>query len=149
MGKLPLTQGFVAELDETDLLRAQEGPKWRAQVDRYSNGEVRTVYGVRHIRLADGRRTSQLLHRFITEAPSGLQVDHRDGNGLNNTRQNLRIVTHAQNTRNRRGVRGVRQDRSGRWSARIKHNGLERRLGTFDTYEEARSAYLKAKREVS
>lgn len=38
-----------------------------------------------------------LLHRFITDCPAGMTVDHIDGNPLNNTRENLRVCTYAEN----------------------------------------------------
>ena len=42
-----------------------------------------------------------LIHRFIMEPPDGLEVDHIDGNGLNNQKSNLRVVTHEENAKNR------------------------------------------------
>jgi hypothetical protein len=55
------------------------------------------------------------MHRFVLGLPpyrnGGLEVDHIDGNGLNNQRSNLRLVTHQQNialfgqTRRRLGMR--------------------------------------------
>lgn len=86
------------------------------------------------------------LHRVIAGAPDGLDVDHRDGNKLNDRRSNLRIVTPAQNNQNitkvngASGIRGVRATRKGQFSARVKVNGREHHLGTFSTAEMARAA---------
>src|SRR5688572_1565148 len=66
------------------------------------------------------------LHRLIMQAPAGMEVDHRDGNGLNNRRENLRLVTRTQNLfnpHNRRlpqcGYRGVSPEGK-RWVARAQ-----------------------------
>jgi AP2 domain len=83
------------------------------------------------------------LHRLITDAPAGLVVDHRDHDGLNNCRSNLRSVIQGENVRNARRVpgkngRGVRwYAPTGRWKARSKVQGREIHLGYFDTKAEA------------
>lgn len=46
--------------------------------------------------------TSFLLHRLIMGNPEAFSIDHIDGNGLNNQKNNLRICTHNQNMKNRR-----------------------------------------------
>ena len=72
-----------------------------------------------------------LLHRLITNCPDHLEVDHKDGNGLNNSRQNLRVCTHLQNLQNRRKhcksssvYKGVYwESAKGRWRTQIVVNG--------------------------
>ena len=95
------------------------------------------------------------LHRMLLSAPFGLEVDHIDGNGLNNQRSNLRLCTHAQNqhnkgpsSRNKTGFKGVSFDNyHGRFAAKIKLNGKQRHIGYFDSAVEAAQAYaLEAKR---
>jgi len=82
------------------------------------------------------------LHRAILDEPSG-PIDHKDHNGLNNRRSNLRSCSHSQNFGNGRyrlgvsGFRGVSRAKAGRWTAQV----ATRRLGTFDTPEEAARAY--------
>lgn len=79
-------------------------------------------------------------------------VDHRDGNGLNNTRENLRLATHAQNVwnsavqkRNKLGTKGVSQV-GRKFVAQIGIKGKPRYLGVFSTVEEAQAAYMDAAR---
>lgn len=85
------------------------------------------------------------LHRAIFIEPG---ADHRDGNGLNCQRPNLRASTVAQNMRNRRpnisnptGFKGVSRTPSGKFRARITEDDQELRLGHFETAEEAARAY--------
>lgn len=86
---------------------------------------------------------SLLAHRVIWvlckgEWPSG-QIDHIDGNGLNNAIKNLRDVSHAENQRNQRlhkknksGFRGVHyENRSGKWVAMIWVGKKRKSLGRF------------------
>lgn len=49
----------------------------------------------------DGKRYDIYLHRFLLAVNDGMLIDHIDGDGLNNTRENLREVTHSENSRNR------------------------------------------------
>lgn len=94
------------------------------------------------------------LHRVIMGALPGQQVDHRDGNGLNNTRSNLRITTNSQNAANRRkqagssAFKGVRlvQSRVRPWYAAIKKDGRRTHLGCFLSEVDAAHAYDTAAR---
>jgi HNH endonuclease/AP2 domain len=99
-----------------------------------------------------------VMHRFILGTPDG-QIDHVDGDGLNNQRSNLRLATAAQNAQNRRtrsdngsGYKGVTQSRShgrpiDRWIARIG-TGKRSYLGSFSTPEDAAIAYDEAARSA-
>lgn len=88
------------------------------------------------------------MHRVLLDAPPGMAVDHRDGDGLNNVRSNIRLVTNAQNTWNSssRGgssrFKGVCRSRRGHWQASITIDGRQRSLGyDFLTEEEAARVY--------
>jgi len=84
------------------------------------------------------------MHRLIMDFPEGKEVDHINGNALDNRRNNLRIVTHAENCQNSskrkgnyKGVR-LRKDRN-KWIAQIsKHH-----IGYFNSEIEAAKAYNK------
>lgn len=90
------------------------------------------------------------MHRLIMNPPAHLEIDHRNGDGLCNIRSNLRMCTHAENSRNRKPnvghlIKGVYWD-SGRslWRAQINVAGKKIRLGRFNTITEAASAYNAA-----
>jgi hypothetical protein len=87
-----------------------------------------------------------LMHRQVLglKKGDGFQVDHIDGDKLNNRRSNLRIVTNAQNGQNIQRAGGSSRYRGvswhqlrGAWRARVMVNGKERHLGLFETEEEA------------
>jgi len=153
MKEIPLTRGYVALVDDADFERVSQH-KWHAQT-HYRGNKVSRVYVLRHVRRADGTWTTQLLHRFILEAESGLDVDHIDGNGLNNTRGNIRVCTHSENLRNQKPrsgcsslFKGVGWNRRGEmWQAYITVNGKMTHLGLFADEHEAAQAYDVAARE--
>jgi len=96
------------------------------------------------------------MHRLIMNAPRGMLVDHRDHNGLNNRKGNLRICTKAQNTHNRRGVKGSSSRHKGvhwdkqhnKYRAVIVHKAKRYNLGRFDDEDDAGRAYDKKAREL-
>lgn len=152
--EIPLTQGYVALVDDEDYDSLSQ-VKWYALVSR------NTVYAVRGVnepsRGVNGtRRRAIHMHRIVMDAPDGMEVDHINGDGLDNRKQNLRVVTHRQNLLNSRmkenntsGYRGVswRKDRN-KWQVRIKDGEVYRSLGYFDVKEEAALAYNHAAREL-
>lgn len=92
------------------------------------------------------------LHRFVYELengpiPAGLQIDHIDGNKSNNFLCNLRVVTPQQNCFNKTKAKGYCwHKRDKKWMARITLNGKKKSLGYYDSEDEARTAYLNAKK---
>ncbi len=94
----------------------------------------------------------EYMHRQIMNAPKGSIVDHRDHEGLNNTRDNLRFATRSQNSCNRKRLnygsskyRGVcRGNECNKWRAYISFNGQRKYLGYFENEEDAAKAYDEA-----
>ena len=102
-----------------------------------------------------GKRSPIRLHRLIAMPGPGLVVDHLNRNKLDNRRQNLKVCTTAENTRNQgkrsdnsSGVAGVWFDTTRQqWSSQIRVNQKRINLGRFKTLEEARAARLAAETE--
>lgn len=126
--EIPLTKGLVALVDteDFDLLSPYS---WRADG---SDDRRRGLYAVADI---DGRTVR--MHRLIAGAQPGQRVDHRNHDGLDNRRRNLRLCTNQQNARNRRpntvsqsGMKGVSVSR-GRYQVSICIDGKAQYLGLF------------------
>ena len=94
------------------------------------------------------------LHRFLMDAPDGMQVDHVDGNGLNNCRSNLRLCTHRENRLNQKHRADSKNRYKGvtfhpdkpfkKWQAIIRIDGKRHSLRYHLTEEEAALAYNRA-----
>lgn len=144
MIEIPLTKGCVALVDDRDNHLATF--KW------HTHENPPGVYARRTIAGRLGRSRIEFMHHAVLGVPSSVQVDHVNGNGLDNRRENLRIASHAQNQANRRlgknntsGFKGVYWHRGhGRWRAAIKVSGRKIVLGHFITPEAAARAYDKA-----
>lgn len=148
MKKIPLTQGKVAIVDDEDY-ESLVLYKWRSTKKKVA----KTSYANR----IDDDGRCILMHRMILgiEYRSPVVVDHKNGDGLDNRRKNLRIATIAENGRNRgkqknnkSGYKGVSRSIIPnslriRWRAQIQHKGKEIHIGMFDTPEEAHEAYKK------
>ena len=131
MKLIETTQGKIAKVSDQDFEQLSQ-KKWhfnKQGVAFRKNGK--SIY----------------MHRFIMQPPKFMEVDHINGDILDNTRENLRICTHADNLRNRRvnkntrsGFKGVRPNGS-KWQGYIMFNGKFIALGQFDTKEDAAKAY--------
>lgn len=98
------------------------------------------------------KRKSLYLHRFLLNAPNGLDVDHINNDKLDNRRDNLRLATRSQNLINKKEkkIRGVRslilKNGLKRWQARIKINQKEIFLGVFNNRQDAEKARVNYER---
>lgn len=146
MKEIQLTQGYVALVDDEDFWWLNRW-QWHAQRSRG------TVYAKRMVT----QGVAAWMHREILALSPGGQVDHCDGNGLNNQKYNLRVCSEQDNARNRHvrsdsasGFKGVGWDRvMCKWRARISlGNGKRKVLGYFDTPEQAAVAYDKGARDL-
>jgi len=142
---IKLTKGQVAIVDDEDFEELNQY-KW------YAVKGGNTFYATRNTPRAN--QTQMQMHREIMDTPKGLQTDHIDGDGLNNCRSNLRIVTSRQNHQNLHTDKGSTFPGVSwhkvvkRWRAQIKVNGKKKHLGYFDIEAEAYEAYLKALEDI-
>lgn len=96
------------------------------------------------------------LHRYLCDAQKGYDVDHRDGNTLRNTRENLRVATRSENNQNAKtkadntsGVKGVYlNSKTGKWYGQVRLNYKTYPTGTFDTKEDCAEAVRKLRQEL-
>lgn len=149
---LPLSNGMFVSFDECDYPLVANF-KWYAQKHRH------TWYALANIQRNDGtkdrngrsRKTTIKMHRLILGATPAQLVAHGDGNGLNNRRSNISVVTHAVNQRaqhfprSKTGLMGVYRTAAGTFAAQVKLNGRSIQLGTFGTLKEAALARAKAR----
>ena len=109
------------------------------------------VFSSEHVyagRTLNGDGQHCLMHRHILDAPIGFEVDHINGNTLDNRRCNLRLATSTQNGCNTRrrsdntsGYKGVCWDaQQSKWKARVQVNGRQYHAGFHDTAEAAYAA---------
>jgi hypothetical protein len=143
---VPLTQGMFSLID-ADCVDLVSGYNWHLL--RTAN----KLYAATHAR--DGSRKILLMHRVIVDADCP-EVDHIDGNGLNNGRRNLREATRKENAanqlisaRNTSGFKGVSWHKAkGKWRATIKVGDKHKHLGFFQTKDEAAACYWSAAQEA-
>lgn len=135
MKTIKLTQGKYAIVDDADY-EWLSASKWCFNMG-YAYRRKKTV--------------PTYMHREIMSPPPGMQVDHINGDGLDNRRANLRICTQTQNLRNNRrrraksGFKGVYPGgKPGRWCARICVDKQPRHLGTYDCPRVAAKVYDEA-----
>lgn len=141
---LPLSQGQVAIIDFADF-------EMVGRIEWFAQRAGRSIYAARKIKRG-GKWSELLMHRILTGLLLGdrRQVDHISGDGLDNRRTNLRIVSHQENhqawVRKRAGAsskfRGVCwcAERK-KWCANIRLNGKTFHPGRFDSEIDAAKAY--------
>jgi hypothetical protein len=144
IGYIPLTQNMWALCDARNF-------HWLTQWNWHACHEIKNNrwYAKRSVCLPNGTKTTEWMHRVIMGNPEGMEIDHKNGDGLCNLEKNLRIATVAQNRQNvglrkynTSGFKGVSRHRVGkRWQAALRFNGKSIYLGLFDTAVEAAAVY--------
>ena len=140
---IPLTKGQVALVDDDDFVKLS-GIKWYA----HWSPSAKTFYAIGPGKISLHRRIMGITNPII-------RVDHKNHNGLDCQRKNLRSCSHAQNIANRRGansnsssrIRGVWMDLSRKkWFVQIQVKGKKISLGRFNKKRDAAEAYAVANR---
>ncbi len=146
MKEIKLLDGKIALVDDEDFDYLNER-QWNA----YKNNNVWYAYA-----LENYSHKQIYMHRVIMGNPLNQLVDHRDHDGLNNQRYNLRISTRQQNSHNSRafctnssGYKGVSlMKKENKWKAYVYHSNKQIYLGCFSSKEEAALAYNKTVKEL-
>lgn len=152
---------FTYNPETGQLLRAMPGsPKFgRAAGYRQFNGRIGSPHRSPHSIRINVLGKFYVAHRIIWEMhngpiPEGVVIDHINGNPFDNTMQNLRLATMAENSRNSRtprnnkhGFKGVRQLPGGKFQARIVVSGKHIALGVASTLEDAHKIYCLASKK--
>lgn len=149
MKTIPLTQGKVALVDDVDFAFLSQW-KWCANKSSHTWYAYRTDY-------TSGTRTTVFMHRLILSVTDpSVHVDHKDHNGINNQRYNLRVATPQQNQGNSKKQAGCSSQYKGvcwnrrdkKWQAQARFNRKTIALGCYDTEEEAAEAYNTAAQQL-
>lgn len=116
----------------------------------------KSIYVSGHLPRESGKQKNVLMHRWIlNQNDKKIEVDHFDNDTLNNTDDNLRVVTKEQNLQNRTiqvnntsGYRGVCfHKKTGKWQANSRIDGKLAYLGLFNTKEEAAQVVVESRRK--
>lgn len=139
---IPLTQGKVALVDAKDFERLSQY-KWCALLKHPKIGYWIATTTIENKKIS--------MHRFIMNFPKNKEVDHKNHNGLDNQRCNLRICTHAENQQNKNVFKGISKFKgvtkhkfARKWMSHIGFNCKSIHLGYFNSEIEAARAYDQA-----
>jgi hypothetical protein len=149
MKTIPLSRGLYCVVDAADFERLSQW-KWHAN---HPGSNPSRFYALRNRPVRDGgKRGIVSMHRQILDAPAGIEVDHVNGDSLDNRRANLRLATSSQNhanqgkrSKNSSGYKGVSfVAQRNNWLAQISVDGKQMNLGRFPTRRDAARAYDRA-----
>jgi hypothetical protein len=143
--EIKLTQGYVAIIDDEDY-HLIKNYNWRVRI----SPKINIKYATATTKIGKGEHKIISMHRIILGLTDPLVfTDHKDHDGLNNRRNNLRTCTRSQNNQNRRPAKnsssqylGVYKSKN-KWTAVINANKKVTRLGSFEDEELAAKAYDK------
>lgn len=150
MKEIKLTQGKVALVDDEDFDYLNQF-KW------YAREYDHTFYACRAVPIGNSKQKVVRMHRVIlglTEAKT--LVDHKDHNGLNNQRNNLRTATPLDNAANRKGFGSSKylgvtlsaRNAKKPWVSRVHKGSTSFHLGYFKNEVDAALAYNKKAQEL-
>ena len=142
--EIELTQGQVALVDDEDYEELNQY-NWCA----HWSEDTKSYYAIRNTSKTEGKKTIR-MHRFIMNVTEkSIEVDHKNGNTLDNRKQNLRLVTSRENSQNMHMKKtsiypGVCYDkRANKWKSYIRINGKRLHIGYFINECKAFDAYLQ------
>ncbi len=144
---IELTRGMVATIDDGDISLIV-GYSWYAYPSKHGD-RILTWYAGTNVKDSTGDYAPLSMHILLVSPVEGSQVDHKNGNGLDNRRDNLRVCTPSQNSQNKRKrfnsasrFKCVWLDKkTGTWRAYIRVCGRLITIGKYATEEEAARAY--------
>lgn len=151
MRKIPLTREQYAIVDDEDYAYLMQW-KWYANI---SGRKTNKYYARRVIYFSDEQKKKKAtvihMHRALLVPPDGMFIDHINGDTLDNRRENLRICTHTENSRNKHVIwgkskfRGVSwHKKSKKWSSYIRVDWKLKFIGDFTSEAAAALAYNEA-----
>ena len=122
----------------------------------YACKDCNTYYARRRIEGINVKTIT--MHQQLLDKKEGLEIDHDDGNGLNNQRYNIKHVTHRQNMQNRHSRVADKHSKypwiawdknREKWQSRIKINGKLKFLGRYSDEYDAYLAYRNAEMNLT
>lgn len=142
MKRIKLSKGKFALVDDADYEYLSQYKWYYLERKSRTTGKVLSCYARTSIK-AGSKHASTSMHRLLMNPPKGMVVDHRDHDGLNNQRYNLRVCTYSQNAQNTKPYGSSKY--SGvylcklynKWYLKLTIDGTRRGFGRFDTELEA------------
>lgn len=143
MKEIVLSKGIVAFVDDEDFESLNKF-KW------HTRKKGKMFYAIRNTSRAGNKMAKTVwMHKELLKVPEDMDIEHKNRNGLDNQKNNLRQCTKAQNQwntteneNNTSGFKGCYFDkRDGMWFSSIQINGVRKYLGRFKTVEESAKAY--------
>lgn len=151
MINISLNKNFVAIVDDDYAHLADN--KWTV----YESSK--TSYATRINYLGDNKKEKLYLHRVIMNAPKGVIVDHINGDGLDNRKENLRFATKSENLCNRsrtngriydlpKGVTMDKRKKVKKYIVQVCFGGKCQYRAYFETVGEAEEAYIEKSAKI-